>query len=48
MKIGCLMAFNEATSPAYIAEAAQYVEELGFYGFWVPEHVLFFIYKSND
>ncbi|MBO6657111.1 MAG: LLM class F420-dependent oxidoreductase [Pseudomonadales bacterium] len=42
MKIGCQMAFNEYTSPAYIAEAAQHVEELGFYGFWVPEHVLFF------
>ncbi len=42
MKIGCQMAFNEYTSPSYIAEAAQHVEELGFYGFWVPEHVLFF------
>jgi probable F420-dependent oxidoreductase len=42
MKIGCLMAFNDATSPAYIAEAAQLVEEMGFHGFWVPEHVLFF------
>lgn len=42
MKIGCQMAFNEYTSPDYIAEAAGHVEELGFYGFWVPEHVLFF------
>ncbi len=42
MKIGCQMAFNEYTSPSYIGEAAQYVEELGFYGFWVPEHVMFF------
>ncbi len=42
MKIGCQMAFNEHTSPSYIAEAAQHVEEVGFYGFWVPEHVLFF------
>lgn len=42
MKIGCQMAFNEYTSPSYIAEAAQHVEELGFYGFWVPEHVMFF------
>lgn len=42
MKIGCQMAFNEYTSPSYIAEAAQHVEDLGFYGFWVPEHVLFF------
>jgi len=42
MKIGCQMAFNEYTSPGYISEAAAHVEELGFYGFWVPEHVLFF------
>ncbi len=42
MKIGCQMAFNDATSPGYIAEAAQHVEEMGFYGFWVPEHVMFF------
>ena len=42
MKIGCQMAFNEYTSPLYIIEAAQHVEEIGFYGFWVPEHVMFF------
>lgn len=42
MKIGCQMAFNDFTSPSYIAEAAQYVEEKGFHQFWVPEHVLFF------
>ncbi len=42
MKIGCQMAFNDFTEPSYIAAAAQHVEELGFYGFWVPEHVLFF------
>ena len=42
MKIGCQMAFNEYTSPSYIIEAAQHVEEVGFYGFWVPEHVMFF------
>ncbi len=42
MKIGCQMAFNEATSPTYIGEAAQLVEEMGYHGFWVPEHVLFF------
>ena len=42
MKIGCQMAFNEYTSPDYIAAAAQRVEELGFHCFWVPEHVMFF------
>lgn len=42
MEIGCLMAFNDATSPGYIKDAAQHVEEMGFYGFWVPEHVMFF------
>lgn len=42
MKIGCIMAFNDATSPGYIKDAAQHVEEMGFYGFWVPEHVMFF------
>lgn len=36
MKIGCQMGFNEYTSPDYIAETAGHVEELGFYGFWVP------------
>jgi probable F420-dependent oxidoreductase len=42
MKVGCQMAFNETTSPQYIAEAGALVEELGFHSFWVPEHVLFF------
>lgn len=42
MKIGCQMAFNEFTSPSYISDAAQYVEEQGFHQFWVPEHVMFF------
>jgi hypothetical protein len=35
MKIGCQMAFNDFTSPGYIAEAAQHVEEKGFHQFWV-------------
>ena len=42
LKIGCQMAFNEHTSPDYIAAAASLVEELGYHSFWVPEHVLFF------
>ena len=42
MQIGCQMAFNDFTSPAYIAEAAQFVEDFGFTEFWVPEHVMFF------
>ena len=36
------MAFNDFTSPDFIREAGQFLEEKGFYGFWVPEHVLFF------
>ena len=36
------MAFNEHTSPEYIAAAAAMVEKLGYDSFWVPEHVLFF------
>jgi probable F420-dependent oxidoreductase len=42
MKIGCQMAFNDRTSPSYIAQAGRIAEELGFHSFWVPEHVLFF------
>jgi len=42
LKLGCQMAFNERTSPEYIAAAGTIVEELGFHSFWVPEHVLFF------
>jgi len=42
MQIGCQMAFNDFTSPSYISEAGQFVEEFGFNEFWVPEHVLFF------
>ena len=42
MQIGCQMAFNDYTSPDYIKQAAQHVEEQGFHQFWVPEHVLFF------
>jgi len=42
MKIGCQMAFNDITSPDYIAQAGRIVEERGFDSFWVPEHVLFF------
>ena len=42
MNVGCVMAFNDFTSPSFIREAAQYLEGEGFYQFWVPEHVLFF------
>ena len=42
MKIGCLMSFSHLTTPAFIAGAAQLVEERGFHSLWVPEHVLFF------
>ncbi|MEL0064460.1 MAG: LLM class F420-dependent oxidoreductase [Gammaproteobacteria bacterium] len=48
MQIGCQMAFNDYTSPDYIKQAAQHVEEQGFHQFWVPEHVLFFpAYESR-
>ena len=42
MKIGCQMAFNDYTSPGYIADAAGHVEEKGFHSLWAPEHALFF------
>ena len=42
MKIGASMAFGAHTSPSFIAEAAQLVEEAGLDSIWVPEHVLFF------
>ena len=42
MKAGCVMAFNDYTTPQFIGEAGQLMEEKGFVGFWVPEHVLFF------
>ena len=42
MKIGVTVAFNHLTTPSYIAEAAQFIEEAGFHSIWVPEHVLFF------
>ncbi|MBV1879833.1 MAG: LLM class F420-dependent oxidoreductase [Pseudomonadales bacterium] len=42
MKIGCQVAFNDATEPQYIAAAGAIIEELGFHSIWVPEHVLFF------
>lgn len=48
LKLGCQMAFNEHTSPEYIAAAAAMVEKLGYDSFWVPEHVLFFpAYESK-
>ena len=42
MKIGANLIFNHLTSPAFVAEAAQLVEEAGFHSIWVPEHVVFF------
>jgi probable F420-dependent oxidoreductase len=42
MKLGCQMAFNERTSPDFIAAAGALVEECGIHSLWVPEHVLFF------
>jgi len=42
LKLGCQMAFNEHTSPAYIAAAAAMVEKLGYDSCWVPEHFVFF------
>ncbi len=42
MKIGCQMAFNDLSSPSYIAAAGSVVEAMGFHSLWVPEHVLFF------
>lgn len=42
MKIGVAMAFNQFTSPSFIAEAAQVVEAAGVASIWLPEHVIFF------
>lgn len=42
MKIGANLIFNHFTPPAFVAEAAQLVEEAGFHSIWVPEHVVFF------
>ena len=42
MKIGANLIFNHYTPPAFVAEAAQRVEEAGFHSIWVPEHVVFF------
>ena len=42
MKIGANLIFNHHTPPAFVAEAAQLVEEAGFHSLWVPEHVIFF------
>ena len=42
MKIGITLAFSHLTTPAYIADAARFIEEAGFHSVWVPEHVLFF------
>ena len=42
MKISVAMAFSQHTPPAFIRDAAQLLENKGFYGIWVPEHVLFF------
>ncbi|MEM7081085.1 MAG: LLM class F420-dependent oxidoreductase [Pseudomonadota bacterium] len=42
MKLSVAMAFSQHTAPSFIKESAQLVEEMGFHGIWVPEHVLFF------
>ena len=42
MKFGVAMAFNQFTSPSFIAEAAQAVEAAGIDSIWLPEHVVFF------
>lgn len=42
MKVGCQMAFNDRTTPEYIAAAGRIAEQMGFHSLWVPEHVLFF------
>lgn len=42
MQVGCHMAFSDRTSPDYIRQAAQIIEEVGLHSLWVPEHVLFF------
>jgi probable F420-dependent oxidoreductase len=48
VKVGCQMAFNDFTPPAYIAEAGRIVEEIGFHSLWVPEHVMFFAAYDSE
>lgn len=42
MKIGIQLAFNDLTSPDFMAQTGRMVEAQGFHSLWVPEHVLFF------
>jgi len=42
MKIGATVAYSHFTSPEFIAESAQVLEQMGFHSIWVPEHVMFF------
>ncbi|NKC01408.1 MAG: TIGR03619 family F420-dependent LLM class oxidoreductase [Pseudomonadales bacterium] len=42
MKIGAAMAFGAHTSPEFIRDSVQLVEEKGIDSIWLPEHVLFF------
>jgi len=42
MKIGATVAYSHYTSPDFIAESAQVLEQLGYHSIWVPEHVMFF------
>ena len=47
MQIGCQMAFNDFTSPKYIAEAAQFVEEFGFAEFGFRTRNVFQLMSQN-
>jgi probable F420-dependent oxidoreductase len=42
MDIGVTLGFSQDTPPAFVAEAAEFLEAAGFHSLWVPEHVLFF------
>ena len=42
MKIGATVAYSHYTSPDFIAQSAQVLEQIGFHSIWVPEHVMFF------
>ena len=42
MQVGIFCGFGEMSPPEFMAAQARAIEERGFYGIWVPEHVVLF------
>jgi probable F420-dependent oxidoreductase len=40
--IGITLAFSHLTAPAFVADAARFLDDAGFHSMWLPEHVMFF------